>query len=246
MEKNSIENEFWKREHANKGYLLWILIGAACLILIGALAFLSQNLWLDPGEEEIIFAENENPSADNNVLVGENDLSQNETTEDDENVPSNTEENEEETSVSNNEIESASAADTAPIVWLPPSLGMPNRNFGHSFDVTFGDFRFHNGIDIPLEEGSPIFAVAAGEISAFGDDERWGGRVEITHSGGYKSVYLGVKPASLSIGQKIEGGETIASVGTAPPEEKKAESHLHFELWQNDEKVDPSSLINFQ
>lgn len=143
--------------------------------------------------------------------------------------------------VSGEDAEAALAA-AAPETWLPPALGTWERAYGFSLDPTHDDYRLHSGMDMPLPLGDLVFAVAAGTVSKSANDDRWGGRVEITHGGGYTSVYLGIVP-SVKEGQTIQGGDTIATIAPSPPAEKAQDTHLHFELWSEEELVDPATYL---
>jgi murein DD-endopeptidase MepM/ murein hydrolase activator NlpD len=140
------------------------------------------------------------------------------------------------------EPEAISAA-TKVDAWLPPANGSWGRLYGYQLDPTFDDYRFHSGVDMPLAEGEPVFAVANGTVVKAADDEDWQGRVEIKHAGGITSVYLGIVPSGVSQGQAVVAGETIGTVAASPRVEALQDPHLHLEIITEEGNQNPLDYI---
>ena len=57
------------------------------------------------------------------------------------------------------------------------------------FSNTLDEWRIHTGLDISAEDGAPVAAAAAGEVTRIYNDPMLGTTVEITHSATHKSYY---------------------------------------------------------
>lgn len=110
---------------------------------------------------------------------------------------------------------------------------------------TLGDWRTHNGVDIVAEAGTPIKCVANGTVTKIETDGMWGAVIEVTHEGGLVSVYKGLSDAmSVEEGQEVEIGQVIGAVAPSFQAEVADGAHLHFELKQDGEYVDPLSAMD--
>ena len=136
----------------------------------------------------------------------------------------------------------AAAANAAPTSWLTPLAGGLGRGCGFSYDPTYGDYRYHHGIDLTAEPGTAVYAAASGTVMVAREDGMWGGIVTIEHGGGWKSVYRCLTPETV-YGDTPEAGEIIGYIQETTAAEGGQEAHLHFELYLNDEEVDPAEWI---
>lgn len=110
-------------------------------------------------------------------------------------------------------------------------------------NVTLGEWRTHDGVDIRAEKGSPVSAVADGVVSQVYHDPMWGTVVEITHAGGLTSVTSGLDPAvAVKQGDSVRIEDTIGVVGSILSE-ISLEDHIHFGLKQDGNWVDPISAM---
>lgn len=93
-----------------------------------------------------------------------------------------------------------------------------------------------NGIGIKAAAGTPVRAVASGqvlEVSRFGT---YGLTVIVEHGGGDYSIYGSLGSADVAKGAAVAKGQTLGTVGTSDPE---LGPHLHFEIRQGGPAVDP-------
>ena len=98
--------------------------------------------------------------------------------------------------------------------------------------------RPHHGVDFAAPVGTPIRTVGDGVIEVLGYKGSPGNMIRIKHSDRWTTVYMhlqGFAPG-LRNGQHVSRGQLIGYVGqtglsTGP--------HLHFELWENGQYVDP-------
>lgn len=91
----------------------------------------------------------------------------------------------------------------------------------------------HNGIDLANGFGTPIMAIAEGEIIANGKNDGWGNWVAIKHPNQYNLVSLYGHMSSLSflqVGTQVTAGQIIGYEGATG---KVTGSHLHLSLYKN-------------
>ena len=114
------------------------------------------------------------------------------------------------------------------------------------FSETLGAWRIHTGIDICTDEGADVYAAAGGEVTKIYSDNLLGLSVEITHSGSVKTVYSNLADdgsITVSVGDKVNKGDKIGTVGDTSISELAEEAHLHFEMLVNDSSVNPLDYI---
>ncbi len=112
------------------------------------------------------------------------------------------------------------------------------------YSKTMSDWRVHNGIDLHAEPGDAVSACADGIIEDVYTDDRMGITIVIDHQNGMKSVYANLSNGMLvEPGQAVTAGEIISTVGNSALFEAADESHLHFEMLQNDTQIDPVTVL---
>lgn len=93
----------------------------------------------------------------------------------------------------------------------------------------------HRGTDLAAAGGAPIYAIAAGVVTATVDGtSSREGYVSVRHMIGgveYKSVYMHVWKSTtrVKVGQTVSAGQRISEVGSSGA---SSGNHLHLELWQ--------------
>lgn len=127
---------------------------------------------------------------------------------------------------------------------LPMAEGEWTREYGYGYDETFGDYRFHQGMDMELAEGTVISAPLAGNLLEMGDDAFYGKYLVVTHSENLESRYYGIEPdENLTIGQNISAGDVLGAVSASPVFEELQAPHLHFEVYLNGNTVNPADYM---
>jgi len=101
----------------------------------------------------------------------------------------------------------------------------------------------HYAIDIVTTRNSPIKSVADGRVIFAEWTAETGYVIIIEHSYGLLSVYKHNASLSKSQGDIVRSGEVIATAGNTG--EYTTGPHLHFELWNEGNPVDPSEYIDF-
>lgn len=125
--------------------------------------------------------------------------------------------------------------------WPFPGYSRVSSEYGYRVHPISGQSKFHSGIDLAGPSGSPIVAAESGTvISAGWNGGGYGNVVIIDHGGGISTLYGHNSSVSVSSGQKVERGQTIASCGSTG---YSTGPHLHFEVRQNGATVNPRNWI---
>ena len=115
------------------------------------------------------------------------------------------------------------------------------------FSNTLQEWITHNGVDIKADKTSVVKAAEKGTVSAIKNDPRYGLTVIINHDNGYQTIYANLLTAEFVVkGEKVEKGQTIGTVGNSASFESLDDYHLHFELLQNNNYLDPSVYMSFE
>lgn len=109
------------------------------------------------------------------------------------------------------------------------------------YSETLKEWITHLGIDIKAPKTTIVKAAENGEVESVKNDPRYGLTVIIKHNNDYKTVYANLLTTEfVNVGDKVEKGQSIGTVGNNAPFEIADEPHLHFEIIKNNEKVDPN------
>ncbi len=122
-----------------------------------------------------------------------------------------------------------------------PVNGRVSSPYGYRIHPIFGTRKLHTGIDIAASSGTPIAAAGSGRVILAQTYGGYGRAVVIDHGGGLATLYAHQSSMAVSVGERVERGETIGYVGcsgscTGP--------HLHFETRENGARVDPMKYLN--
>lgn len=117
---------------------------------------------------------------------------------------------------------------------------------------TLGTYHFHNGIDIPEPEGTPLYAISYGTVSFVGFIFGYGHSIIIKYDNGYKTLYGHISPNYIAnIGDRVNPNTKVALVGPKYLKSGKLNGfttgqHLHFTLYYKNKCIDPLSINNFE
>lgn len=111
------------------------------------------------------------------------------------------------------------------------------------YSKTFNDWRIHNGIDFNLPKGDKVVALTDGTVKDIYSDPIYGTTMVIEHQGDFTAFYSGLgKTTMVNIGDKVENGTEIGSIGTLPGEALDGE-HLHLSIKKGDTYIDPLEIL---
>ncbi|HUI11116.1 MAG TPA: peptidoglycan DD-metalloendopeptidase family protein [Bacteroidota bacterium] len=123
----------------------------------------------------------------------------------------------------------------------PVSEGTIVARFGNQTHPTLRTITQNTGIDIAVSVGSPVVAVADGQISKILWLPSYGNLVILSHNGGFYTVYTHLGDITGAEGEKVKEGEVIGHTGEALNGPR-----LHFELWKGKEKQNPEQWLGRQ
>ncbi len=180
----------------------------------------------DGMEDELLFSSSGNPIADKaalNMTFLQNALPQ----------------QQEELELLKKEIEDYQAElNATPSIW--PTRGRVTSGFGPRRSPVRGGTTFHNGIDIAASSGTPIYSSADGTVVKAQYNGGYGNTIEIDHGHGYRTMYAHLSGFSVSVGETVEKGQRIGSMGSTG---SSTGPHLHYEVHVNGEPVNPRQFL---
>lgn len=94
----------------------------------------------------------------------------------------------------------------------------------------------HRGVDFAMPVGTPVLAVADGEVIVSKNGDGAGNYVAIRHGRQYTTRYMHLKKLLVKSGQKVKRGDRIALSGNTG---RSTGPHLHYEIWINQQAVNP-------
>ncbi|HYW31460.1 MAG TPA: peptidoglycan DD-metalloendopeptidase family protein [Gemmatimonas sp.] len=100
-----------------------------------------------------------------------------------------------------------------------------------------------NGLGIGADAGTPVRSISAGEIVLADAVGTYGRTVIVQHGGGDYSVYGSLGRIDVRVGQTIQKGQSIGTVGSADPD---LPPHLHLEIRPKGRAVDPLDWLRQQ
>lgn len=128
----------------------------------------------------------------------------------------------------------------AQLPW-PVERGIISETFGtHAHPTLHGVKINNNGVNIRTEKGSLARAVYAGEVFKIITIPGSGNAVMVRH-GTYWTVYSKLDEVVVTPGQKVNVKDPIGKISTNP---KTGATELHFEIWQNFDKMNPQDWLH--
>lgn len=125
----------------------------------------------------------------------------------------------------------------------PVQNGYISRRYGRQKHPTLANIEIDNkGIDIRTEERAPVKAVHDGIVSGIQYVPGHENTVIVQH-GDFYTVYSNLNEVNLSKGARVKAGQVIGRVNTNPISNA---AELHFEVWHQTQRLDPSKWLKVQ
>lgn len=112
--------------------------------------------------------------------------------------------------------------------------------FGNRSDPFTSRRAFHAGLDFAAPTGEPIQAAGGGVVRYAGHRPDYGWTVEIDHGNGLATRYAHASRLLVKAGALVAPGDRVALVGSTG---RSTGPHLHFEVLQRGETVDPRRYL---
>lgn len=121
--------------------------------------------------------------------------------------------------------------------WLSSLFGPRKRPNGH--------VEFHHAIDMAAMKGTSVKAAAAGKVIVAQTLPGFGNCIMLEHNQHYKTRYAHLHKIGVRVGQLVQEGQYIGSVGDTGLVRKSGRdaSHLHFEVHQDGRRVNPLAFL---
>ena len=120
-----------------------------------------------------------------------------------------------------------------------PVDGSIMYSFGRAINPNNTSIRW-NGIGIEAPLGSPVKAIADGEVMVAEPIGTYGTTVILQHGGGDYTVYGSLSRTAVNKGSKVKKGQVIGTVGQSDPD---LAPHLHFEIRPKGRATDPLTWL---
>lgn len=128
--------------------------------------------------------------------------------------------------------------------YLPVLKPVPNARetdgFGNRRHPILKIIRFHPGIDLAADRGTPIIAPADGWVKYAGRYGGYGNFVKVNHKYGYVTCYGHLNKIYVRPGQYIKRGDKIGEVGSTG---LSTSNHLHYEVHYKDKPINPEQFF---
>lgn len=111
-----------------------------------------------------------------------------------------------------------------------------SSKFGMRMHPVLKRKKHHNGIDLAVDEGTPVYAAQSGEVVVVGESDTSGRYVVIDHGYGVRTAYLHLQKAEVEVGTITERGAAIALSGNTG---RSTGPHLHFTVRIGGKATDP-------
>ena len=103
--------------------------------------------------------------------------------------------------------------------------------------------RRHNGVDLPLKTGTPVYAAFEGKVRMSRYYKGFGNLVILRHPNGLETFYAHLSKRNVEVDQWVEAGQVIGLGGSTG---RSTGPHLHFETRFQGYAFDPQWLIDFE
>jgi len=100
--------------------------------------------------------------------------------------------------------------------------------YGWRMDPFYHISRFHSGMDFSTDRGADIYATGDGTVVMASWKQGYGNCIIIDHGYDYQTLYGHIDKYKVRVGQKVQRGEVIATVGNTG---RSISPHLHYEVY---------------
>ena len=114
------------------------------------------------------------------------------------------------------------------------------RGFGREVDAEFLTETFHSGLVFDAPLGTPVAAVAAGNVRFAGWFRGYGRLVILDHGDGYFTVSGHLEELEVEVGDAVTARQVIGTVGETG---SLSGPRLYFEIRQGAEAQDPADWL---
>jgi len=125
-------------------------------------------------------------------------------------------------------------------LFVRPARGRVASGYGYRNDPFTGLRKFHNGIDIVNQRGTPVVAAMSGTVVKAGYNGNYGRYLILRHADGFQTLYAHLDKALVTVGDRLRQGQQVGEMGNTG---YSSEDHLHFSIFLDGAHVDPSDHL---
>jgi murein DD-endopeptidase MepM/ murein hydrolase activator NlpD len=126
------------------------------------------------------------------------------------------------------------------IGWPAPGYYKVTSPYGYRTHPILKKKKLHTGIDIAVPSGTGIIAANAGKVIYAGYFGGYGNTIIIDHGGKISTLYAHNSKLLVKVGDEVEKGKVITKAGSTG---LSTGPHLHFEVRENGQHVDPMKYL---
>lgn len=131
---------------------------------------------------------------------------------------------------------------------MPVANGVIIKDYSNTtlkYNSTLNQWESHKAIDIRGADDADVVAAYDGEVVDVTSDYLLGKVVKIKHNSSLVTVYGSLADSvNVAVGDKVKTGQVIGKVSASANNEANDGAHLHFEVLQNNVKVDPNIYLD--
>ena len=122
-----------------------------------------------------------------------------------------------------------------------PVQGKIISRFGNQKNRKLNTITENVGIEIQAAVGTPIITVLDGVISTITYIRGHGNIIIVDHGGGFSTVYAQIENIQVNENEYIQAGDRLAKIASNG---KSNNGKLHFEVWGNQQKLNPEHWLS--
>jgi murein DD-endopeptidase MepM/ murein hydrolase activator NlpD len=126
-------------------------------------------------------------------------------------------------------------------LFIYPARGRITSRFGMRKHPFTGIKRFHNGVDIANDTGTPVLAAMSGQVAMIGYNANFGKYIIVRHGDGFQTLYGHLSVFQVSKNERVNQGQLLGKIGNTG---YSTGSHLHFSIFLKGEPVDPFKYLH--
>lgn len=125
--------------------------------------------------------------------------------------------------------------------WPSPGYYKITSSYGLRYHPILKKNKMHTGIDIAVPSGTSVVAANSGKVIYAGYYGGYGNTVIIDHGGKISTLYAHNSKLLVKVGDQVEKGKVISKSGSTG---LSTGPHLHFEVRENGQTVDPLKYLS--
>ena len=114
------------------------------------------------------------------------------------------------------------------------------------YNPILNEYSFHGGIDFASEGKAEVLAVLDGEVISAKKHKMYGYVVEIKHAKDIVTTYRSLEDLKVKEGDHVKKGDIIGFTSTSDISESHLKEHVHFEMRENGNQINPSKYLVFE